>query len=389
MIYRKSRSERYMLIGGIGLLIIAVFISLARVNDFNKSWQSLSWVKTEAKVTKNENTSSKYNFRYHYIFKGNNYTNTKISYFHNYKKFSGRWDKVQRQLKESYQSNSPITVFVNPEQPSESVVDNYFSYPQALGLILFLLGLFFLSILMILHWLSHYLESRQRAILQVKFPHEPWLWRKEWMKGYITPRNSSDLRHLLAGSILIMTLFSGLMAFLGKRFYVYPEVLFCILIGLILLPIIVLLLLRKRKYGYSELHLKPLPYFTGQKNHGQLLVKSTTIESQQLMIKLTCRHYQLEHSIGNATVKIRSLWSKEAKVSVSRQNSLSLLDFCFDIPAALPDSGNNLSDDCIQWILEVHADVPSVDLKHRYEIPVFNFSHKQELIKYQIPNNFT
>lgn len=385
MIYRKSRSERYMLIGGIGLLIIAVFISLARVNDFNKSWQSLSWVKTEAKVTKNENTSSKYNFRYHYIFKGNNYTNTKISYFHNYKKFSGRWDKVQRKLKESYQSNSPITVFVNPEQPSESMVDNYFSYPQALGLILFLLGLFFLSILMILFWLSGYLESRQREILQVKFPHEPWRWRKEWMKGSITPRSSGDLK-LLIILFILMTASCGVgVVFFIDKTYMPLEVIAGTIVAPILLPVIVVFYLRKRKYGYSELHLKPLPYFTGQKNYGQLLVKNTSIVQQKIMVTLTCRHYLTVHT----KTQIKNLWRKEIKASVSRQKSSSLINFCFDIPAALPDSGNNLSDDCVQWILEVHADVPGVDLKHRYEIPVFNFSHKQELIKYQIPNSFT
>ncbi|GGE97694.1 DUF3592 domain-containing protein [Kangiella profundi] len=390
--YRKTNTKSSLLIAGIIIFIINTVILVGFTKSFYKSWQSLSWIESSALITQlgqpetspwEQNKHPKYIVTYQYNYDGEVYSNDTISYFSNYKSQSGKWDTVRKELEEANQNNTPITVFINPNDPSESIIDKYYNYSLVFGLLIGLLSFYLLAYLISRDWLNRFITNKHRKRQIDNHPLKPWFWRKEWIKKTISPNNSMDLKFVFSITLLITLFTVSLLLLLKDKDSNLMLVTLSIIFSSAGIIALIYLLFRRMKYGYSELELTPHPFFTGQTNQGQLLVKRGNLKEHDIIVTLECRLVSIDYSGMKPMPKIKVLWSDKTYANIESVNHKAfLLEFSFTIPAALPDSGNNLSDECHQWVLEVKADTLGIDLYKRYEIPVFNYSHRKTFLKF-------
>lgn len=386
--FRESNNLYSVLFYGLVLFIYTIFVSNHQLVNLYKSWQSINWIEVSATVNsfveyktlpEIKDSPVEYMISYEYLYQGESYKNSTISYFYDYKDSSGRWIIVRKALEEAHRTNLPIKAFVNPLSPSESIVDKYFSYPKATGLLLMLLSLYLLALIMIGVWFNRFITNWRRKKWELKFPNEPWRWRKSWLKSTIPPLESKGFKLLLVGTILLTSLLSAPLLAASNELPSLYEIIYGIVLAIIGIVVSMLIYFRKIKYGYPQLELTPHPFFTGQTNYGRVLVKGGNLHESDITVKLTCRTANFGRHGVKVKVSFDELWSKITKANLNFNNkSPYIIDFHFTIPKSLPDSYNNMSNEIIQWILEVYTDSPGLDLRNRYEVPVFNLSYKKE-----------
>lgn len=111
---------------GLLLLIPTIFIFYNGMNIISGLYKSQNWVETEAKVLNFEVIKSRkktsnigINANYIYIFNNKSYTNSKIDF--SLIKININKKRINKQIKNIEQES--IKIYVNPENPQESIMD--------------------------------------------------------------------------------------------------------------------------------------------------------------------------------------------------------------------------------------------------------------------------
>ena len=134
--------------------------------------------------------------------------------------------------------------------------------------------------------------------------------------------------------------------------------------------------LHRRKFGASRLELLETPAFLGERLRGVLHtgVPQQLAPAEGFRLSLRCVLSYEESRQDEADVSRRAVrWSHEVKVrGLDSAENPGRLDVEVDLE--LPsdqDETSTLGRDGILWELEVHADLPGLDYRTTFEIPVF------------------
>jgi len=124
------------------------------------------------------------------------------------------------------------------------------------------------------------------------------------------------------------------------------------------------------RYGKSLLRLDPNPGQAGGQVGGDIELSKPLPLDAQCEIRLECQHsYETRNSKGHKRISTSVSWQDSITVRGRREAGKTRVQFLFDVPADLPATQPK-STDWHHWQLHICADIPGLDLALDFEVPV-------------------
>ncbi|AOE50541.1 DUF3592 domain-containing protein [Kangiella sediminilitoris] len=374
--------------------IAGIGIFLSGVSESYDVWRSQEWrpvmvelSSVEQTVSTDDEGSTTYGVegRFQYEYQGQSYTSNQMSFYSGTDNIGGFQKNLYRKLNSAKKQNRPIRAYVNPEDPSEAVIDRTMRWGMLGFHSIFLLVFGGVGLGIIIASLRSGRKLNKQKALQAEHEAEPWLWKEEWQTNHFKSNTSRSFWFLLVFSIIWNVIsvpaVIGVMNEGGLReepakllVFLFP------LVGIILLSSAVTLYLRHKKYGSSELIVEETPFAIGGTTSGELLINGPIEGNGEVMLSLTCQRKYQTGTGKNRTTRTTIIWQSDRRAyAENRYDGSHRLKFSFDIPKGVPQSNSKNPSDKIEWIFRAERKQPGVDLKLDYEVPAFNVAHREAI----------
>lgn len=341
--------------------------------------------------------------------------------------------EMRSYLREMARSAQPVTVWFNPENPAESIIDRDMRWG------LFALTAAFCSVFIIVGLtvavaaikssskprlnrrpsLASLRQSWQAAQASGEFNDgffdylrykqqqaathpgdskysdpdlQPWLQNPGWKTGRIRSNAKRGMLTMWGFALLWNAISSPVLFALGDEWQRGNH---AIVIGL-LFPLVGFFLLRKawmmtrewRRFGVIELEMDPFPGAINGHVGGRLRINGIYQSDYRYQLELACVYSYVSRSGKNNSRNENILWSEKgtalATPTSSAAGSGTLLSFRFNVPDNLPESAVKQSDDYHLWRLSLSAEIPGVDLERDYTIPVFRTEQRSSSVRHDL-----
>lgn len=357
---------------GIGMLLFSVLPSLYEWQSM-KSWQPVAAQLTHAELkTSRGDDSDTYQAlaRYQYRMNGVQYQGDRVGIMSGSDNI-GRWQQdrareLQRQL------NQTITVYVNPDDYSESVI-----YPDLrwgmLGFKLVFVVVFGgVGIGLMIATLVGRKKTQARQARK-EAGQALWLQEPDWANPV-----SSGGRSGFYGLLFFAVIWNAIS--MPLLFVIPDEVrsgntpaligLLFPLVGAGLIVAAVVQFSRWRRFGSAQLTLDPWPGAIGGHVGGSFVVSLPQHERPDILVTLACLRSYYTGSGKDRKRTEKVIWQKEGIAAQTPVQHATRVSFHFAVPDNLPAS--ELADsDYHFWRVSFSAPLKGADLALDFEIPVF------------------
>ncbi len=148
------------------------------------------------------------------------------------------------------------------------------------------------------------------------------------------------------------------------------------LIGISALTLFVYSVMAWWKFGVTELVLNPAPGSIGGDLGGYVDIPITWNKNCVVNITLNCQHITITGSGKNRSTNTKVIWQREGVATLSAEKNATRCTFRFAIPDDLPESEKS-SSNYHQWLLQMECDLPGIDFKRSFSVPVFKTEEAQ------------
>lgn len=383
------------------------------------TWTEMKeWNAAQAKIIEAGGEDNNVTATYQYEVAGNKYQGVRV-HIANFKDNIGSYHiDMRRYLAEKKRTGQPVTIWFDPDNPADSVIDRDMRWG------LFALMSVFCSVFVIIglvvaiaslkgkatthasarfrlaesrqSWKAaqasgeysggfiDYVQSglHQRSLTPSEYSDprlQPWLGNPRWQSNRIRSNAKRGMYFMWLFAIVWSAVTSPLLFVLGDEL---KQENYAALLGL-LFPLVGIFLLKRawdltrewRRFGVIELEMDPFPGAIGGHVGGRLLIEGTYQGDSQYNIELACVHSYVSASGKNRSRRESILWSENgaahATMAASRAGMGTRLTFRFDVPDNLPESDVRQSGDYYLWRIRLTADIPGANLDRDYSIPVF------------------
>ena len=363
-------------------LVMVYLVSRALIDRSRmQSWAEVpAQIEHAALETHDDSDSTTYKAvaRYTYEFAGRTYTGTRVGLVGGSDNLGSYQQTKAAELKAYMESGKPFRCYVDPEDPSESIL-----YPE---LRFFHLAMFSLMALlfggagfgMMIGGLAANRAAKRESRHSAKHPDQPWLWKADWAAGTIRSGSKKRLQIsvLLAlfwnlGSLPVLLFIPGEIR--GGNQAAWIAMLFpAIGVGLILWAARRVLIWIK--YGESIFQMASVPGVIGGPLSGVARTKVHLRHADGFRVALKCLQQKTTRSGKRSTTTTTTLWEDSRVITrelLEADFSQSAIPVQFAIPfnlAATSPPGDNPK---ITWRLTVSAKVPGVDYSANFDVPVY------------------
>lgn len=361
---------------------VGVWMLWSVSNTFYESWDMQQWAQVEARLitagyethTGDDSDTYKAYARYSYSYGGGLYTGDRVTIAGGGDNIGDYQTDMGSALSAKLARGQPVTVWVNPDQPSQSIIDPGIRW----GLIgfksifLFVFGGVGLGLLVFI-WRAP--KDKDASLPQYK--DAPWLLNHDWQ----TPTIRSGSRAAMWGAwafAAFWNLISSVTPFMAykevteSQNYLALIALLFPLVGIGLLTWAVRRTLEWRRFGPAPVTLDPFPGSVGGHVGGTIDLNLPFDSAAHFQVTLTSLHSYISGSGKNRSRKEKPEWQDEIVAHSDPGNKGTRLTFRFDVPAGLPETDAlQEGDDYYLWRMNVSADVPGADLDRDYDIPVY------------------
>ena len=218
-------------------------------------------------------------------------------------------------------------------------------------------------------------QAQQR---QAEHPQEPWLWRDDWAQLRANSQTRSELKRAWIFSILWCLASAPVLFFVtGEKLVQQPASLIALgfpMIGAALLVWAIRETLRWFEFGKTYFAMSTVPFAVGREMRGAIQTRFLRPPVHGIQLKLTCVNCTVTGSGNSQTTQEKILWRDEKTIDpqelvLGPEGTTIPVNFHVPVDARPTDSTNPR--DAILWKLEADADVPGVDYKDLFEVPVF------------------
>lgn len=148
------------------------------------------------------------------------------------------------------------------------------------------------------------------------------------------------------------------------------------LIGVSALVLFFYSLVAWRKFGITELVLNPVPGSIGGDFGGYVDLPIAWDKNIKVNLTLNCQQTTTTGSGKNRSTNTKVVWQREGLASLSLASKGMRCAFRFAIPDDLPES-EKASSSYFHWLLQMECDLPGIDFKRNFSVPVFNYDTPQ------------
>lgn len=222
-------------------------------------------------------------------------------------------------------------------------------------------------------------RGARRQQLQAEHPNEPWLWREDWAQGRIRSKTRTSMVREWLFTIFwnlatLPTTWLAVPRVLSQRSLVGLIVLVFPAAGLYLLVRAIRRTLAYVKYGTSYFQMTNVPSFPGGELKGTIEAPFPHSPDHGVQLRLLSIHRVIDGTGKSRTRNEWILWSNEVKLDPGR---LCAAPTGTTIPVAIPIPLDAQATEEITpveeyaWLLEATADMPGINYREVFEIPVF------------------
>lgn len=327
-----------------------------------------------------DSTTYKAMASYSYDYQGVRYTSNKVSFSNGYDNLGSYHQDMYQRLRRISRNDERLEIWVNPDKPSQAVIDRGVRWGSLVFGSIFLLifggvgfgGLYF-----------SYVTRNDDKPIENSDPNKPWTVYRIWASP-IRLSNAKIGARFWLGFALFWNVIS-----LASVFAAFDEVMSGNHLALIVLlfPLIGIFLLwnwykahRSFKLtGLMPLELDPYPGSVGGQVGGTIRVSNQRLQSpKNLKIKLLCVYKYQQKSGKETKTKERIVW-EQSMVPKSLMSVTGIeLRFSFDVPDNLPVSDPPFDSSRNMWRVSFTGEAQDgVLIERQYDdIPVFDTAQK-------------
>lgn len=226
---------------------------------------------------------------------------------------------------------------------------------------------------------SGYGMLKQQAAREEASPVSPWLWRTDWASRRAESQNKKSAVFLWVVAVLcnLITLpfLPGMVQeFVRNRNPIIFVLLSFNLLGAILMVMAARASIRRQRFGDTYFEFDMLPFSIGEHVRGKIHLQLDTRAEHGIDLRLTCVRKVVTSSGKDSTTNQIILWQADQNVPAGALAPGPIgraIPVDFSIPADVAITSHDNPRDQILWLLHAQADVPGVDYKDDFEIPVF------------------
>lgn len=329
--------------------------------------------------TGDDNDTYKAYATYRYDYNGRAYEGARVAINEMSDNIGDFQQELGRRLSAAAASKEPVDIFVNPDNPAESIVSRDLRW-ELVGFKLIFLVTFGIAGMA----LMIYTFAARKEADPAEFPGSPWLADPSWTDNQITS-GSKTMMYVSWGFAVFWNAISSFIPFVAyseiqKGNYQMLAALLLPLVGIGLIIWAIRNTLQWRKFGQSYLRLDPFPGSINGQVGGTIELHYPYDAAHNFVITLSSIHSYISGSGKNRSRSERLNWQDTVVAHTEMGLYGTRIVFRFDVPPGLPPSDVNKPGDSYElWKVNVTAALPGVDLDQDYEIPVFATSKKSGL----------
>ena len=361
---------------------VGVWMLWSVSNTFYDAWQMQNWAQVEARLitagyeTHSGDDSDTYEAyaRYTYSYGGGIYTGDRVGIASGGDNIGDYQADTGNALSALLARSQPVTVRVNPEDPSQSIIDPTVRW-GLLGfksIFLFVFGGVGLGLL-IFTWRA----PKEKDASLAQYQDAPWLLNDAWQTPTI--RSSSKATMWAAWAFAaIWNLISSVTPFLAYREvtenqnYLALIALLFPLVGIGLITWAVRRTLEWRRFGPAPVSLDPFPGSIGGHVGGTIDLNLPYDSAANFQLTLTSLHSYISGSGKNRSRKESPQWQDEIVAHAEPGGRGTRLTFRFDVPVGLKETDALQEGDAYYlWRMSLSAELPGTDINRDYDIPVY------------------
>ncbi len=361
---------------------VGVWMLWSVSNTFYDVWDMRGWQPTEARLldagykTHSGDDSNSYEAyaTYTYTHFGQNYTSNRVSISTGADNIGDYQQDTGRRLSAAMSPDTRITVWVDPDDPSQAIIDRDLRWGMIgfNSIFLFVFGGVGLGLLIFV-WRA----PKEKDETKPEFQDAPWLLNNDWQSATIRSNSKAAMWGAWAFAA-IWNLISAPTPFLAYSEVVEKQntiALVALLFPLIGIGLIVWAVSQTRewrRFGATPVVLDPFPGSIGGHVGGKIDTNLPYDSTNRFLLTLTSINSYISGTGKNRSRNERAMWQDEVAAHTESSASGTRLVFRFDIPEGLTKSDAQQSNDSYYlWRLSLSANLPGIDVDRDFEIPVY------------------
>ena len=376
------KGKIFMILFALPFFGIGVWMGYSVGTHLYDAWQVQAWAPVQAELhsagyeTHSGDDSDTYEAyaEFSYRHDGQLYVSRRVSLAGGSDNIGDFQQDLGRRLSGAMSRREAVTAWVDPDDPSNAVIDKTLRW----GLIGFK-SIFFLvfggaGLGLIVFSLR---APAEKDLSAPRYADAPWLANDAWQGGDI--RSSSKTSMWVAwGFAAFWNLVSS-----PVIFFIYPEVvekgntlaliaLLFPLVGMGLFWWAIGRTLEWRRFGPAPVVLDPFPGAIGGHVGGTIDIRLPYDPGTRFSVTLTSLHSYMSGSGDNRSRRESAKWQDSQVAHATAGSKGTRLTFRFDVPKGLEESDAAQSGDAYNvWRLNLKATMPGTDIDRDYEIPVY------------------
>ena len=317
--------------------------------------------------------------QYTYQYHGQTFSGSRVAISGGADNIGDYQTDLGNRLSQAMSRGETVTVYVNPENPTEAIVDPAIRWGMIgfKSIFFFVFGGVGLGLIIFV-----FRSPKEKDLSAPEFREKPWLANDSWQNASI--KSSSKMTMYVAwGFAAFWNLISSFLPFV-----IYEEVtekgnmpaligLLFPLVGIGLLIWAMRRTLEWRRFGSAPVELDPFPGSIGGHVGGTIDINLPFDSSAKFSLTLSNLRSYVSGSGKNRSRKESAKWQDVQVAHMTSGPKGSRLSFRFDVPEDLEESVADQRDDTYYiWRLNVKADLPGSDFDRDYEIPVYATAEK-------------
>lgn len=375
-----------LMVFGAIFVFAGLSVGAAPVKDIASTVKARSWQATEAhmssvelKTSYGESTTYKATGRYHYEWDGRRYTSTQLMFSAGSDSHFKYHDDFVRALQKAHRAGDPVPVWVNPKNPSESVLTRKPRWGKYWAQTVFCL-IFTMagSAVILVGWLGRKWAGEEEDLKEAH-PHEPWKWNSNWRSKTLKNSNRMMFWMLFGGTIMWNLMGSLILSVMHEeviegRNYLALIALTMPAAGVFMIWKTWQIYQRTRRFGETYLSLETHPAALGYYLRGGLHINSPLPDDAVFEVKLNAIHLYVSRSGQNRRTSKHIKWQDQQILPATRSRSGkgSTLPIYFDLPRAQAPTSYPNADETYLWRLDVRSKLDGADYKQSFDIPVYD-----------------
>ena len=377
----SMRGKIFMTLFALPFFSVGVWMLWAVSSTVVESYQMKSWVQVEAKLASGGYESNRgddgYTYKayamYSYVVDGQTYIARRVGISSGSDNIGRYQQEIGRNLSEAYTKGEPILVYVNPDDPSQAIIDRGIRWGMIGFKSIFLLVFGGVGLgLLIFVWRA----PTEKDTSEPRYTDSPWLLNDDWQSATIRS-NSKTAMYAIWAFAALWNLVSAPLPFviydevINKENYLALVALLFTAVGIGLFVWATRLTLEWRRFGRTPVVLDPFPGSIGGHVGSTIELPLPYDSGNEFQLTLTNIHSYMSGSGKNRSRNESAKWQDRIVAHAEPGNRGTKLTFRFDVPDGERESDAVQDDSYDLWRLNLVAELEGTDIDRSYEIPVY------------------